>query len=356
MVNNLKILYIITGLGQGGAERVVADLANQMLSRGHEVKIAYLKGDVLVKPDSEEVELICLGLESGKNFIAASRKYRQLIKQYQPDVAHAHMVHANIFARLNRIGCKVPKLICTAHNSNEGGNIRMLAYQYTNFLSDLNTNVSHEAVQTFINKGAFTDQNLIAIYNGINLKKFKYQKVKKEPTVITLLAVGRFNEQKDYPNLLQAIALVVQQYPNIHLNIAGDGELRLEIEALIEQLQLSDNVALLGRRNDIPVLMQQADFFVLPSKYEGFGLVVAEAMACGTFVIATDCGGVREVMGATGLLVSPQNSQILADAIIHAIELSEAEKLENNQRALQYVHKNFDLNKIVDQWEEIYAQ
>lgn len=352
----MKILYVITGLGLGGAEKVVADLADQMVLRGHKVKIAYLKGDVVVKPTSEKIELICLGLESEKKIIAASQKYRQLIKQFQPDVVHAHMVHANIFARLNRIGCKVPKLICTAHNSNEGGKIRMLAYQYTNFLSDLNTNVSHEAVQAFINKGAFTDQNLIAIYNGINLKKFKYQEVKKEPTVITLLAVGRFNEQKDYPNLLKAIALVVQQYPNIHLNIAGDGELRSDIETLIEQLQLSDNVTLLGRRNDIPMLMQQSDFFILPSKYEGFGLVVAEAMACGTFAIATDCGGVKEVMGQTGLLVSPQNSQALSEAIIHAVQLPEDKRINNNQRALQHVHKNFDLNKIIDQWEDIYGK
>ena len=183
----MKILYIITGLGLGGAEKVVADLADQMVLRGHKVKIAYLKGDVLVKPDSKSVELIYLGLESGKSFISASQKYRQLIKQYQPDVVHAHMVHANVFARLNRIGCAVPRLICTAHNSNEGGNIRMLAYRYTNWLSDFNSNVSQEAVQVFIDKGAFTDKNLIPIYNGIDLNKFKYQAVKKISTIITLL-------------------------------------------------------------------------------------------------------------------------------------------------------------------------
>lgn len=350
----MKILYIITGLGLGGAEKVVADLADQMVLRGHDVKIAYLKGDVLVKPDSKSVELIYLGLESGKSFISASQKYRQLIKQYQPDVVHAHMVHANVFARLNRIGCAVPRLICTAHNSNEGGNIRMLAYRYTNWLSDFNSNVSQEAVQVFIDKGAFTDKNLIPIYNGIDLNKFKYQEVKKISTIITLLAVGRFNEQKDYPNLLRALALVIKTHQNIHLNIAGDGELRLDIEDLIKQLNLSEYITLLGRRNDIPVLMQQADFFILPSKYEGFGLVVAEAMACSTFVIATDCGGVKEVMGETGILVSPQNSQALANAIIHAIELSKDEVLENNQHAMQHVQRNFDLNKIIDQWGQIY--
>ena len=153
---------------------------------------------------------------------------------------------------------------------------------------------------------------------------------------------------------MRALALVIKTHQNIHLNIAGDGELRPDIEDLIKQLNLSEYITLLGRRNDIPVLMQQADFFILPSKYEGFGLVVAEAMACSTFVIATDCGGVKEVMGETGILVSPQTSQALANAIIHAIELSKDEVLENNQHAMQHVQRNFDLNKIIDQWGQIY--
>lgn len=352
----MKILYVVTGLGLGGAEKVVSDLADQMVLRGHEVKIAYLTGDISVRPESTAVEIIYLGLESISNFISASRKYRKLVKQYRPDVVHAHMVHANIFARLNRIGCKLPKLICTAHNSNEGGNIRMLAYKYTNFLSDFNSNVSQEAVQSFIDKGAFTQKNAEPIYNGINLAKFIYQPKQHKETNISLLSVGRLNEQKDYPNLLNALVNVHKKIPNIHLHIVGDGELRSEIEILIEQLQLSNHVTLLGRRDDIPMLMQQADFFILPSKYEGFGLVVAEAMASGTYAVATDCGGVKEVMGGTGLLVPPHNSQALADAIIHAIQLSENERLENAQQALFHVQQSFDLNKIIDQWEAIYAQ
>lgn len=354
----MKILYVITGLGQGGAERVVADLADQMVVRGHEVKIAYLKGNVLVKPDSEEVELICLGLESGKNFIAASQKYHKLIKRYQPNAVHAHMIHANIFTRLNRIGASIPKLICTAHSSNEGGRIRMLAYKYTNFLSDFNSNVSKEAVQAFIDKGSFTTENLEAIYNGINLKKFtynnEYDKQSYDDKVI-FFAVGRFNEAKDYPNLLNAFSIVLKKNSNIHLNIAGDGELRSDIENLIRELNLSEKVTLLGRRDDIPGLMSQSNFFVLPSKYEGFGLVVAEAMACGTFVIATDCGGVKEVMGGNGLLVSPENNDALSRAMIEAINMPIEAISANNHLALNHVKQNFDLNKIIDQWEEIYV-
>lgn len=90
----MRILYLITGLGLGGAEKVVVDLADQMSLLGCDVKIAYLKA--LVQHKSSNVELICLGFDSLTNFIEASKKFRQLVSIFQPNVVHAHMVHANI--------------------------------------------------------------------------------------------------------------------------------------------------------------------------------------------------------------------------------------------------------------------
>ena len=354
----MNILYVITGLGLGGAEKVVCDLADQMVLKGHEVKIAYLTGDKLVIPRSPNVEIIYLALNGIKSFIPASSQYRNLLRSFRPDVVHAHMVHANIFVRLNRINQKFPKLICTAHNSNEGGNIRMLAYKYTNSLSDINTNVSKEASQAFINKGAFTKENLITVYNGIDLNKFKFSNSKNDIVSIddgftNFLSVGRLNEQKDYPNLLNAISKLDVNL-KVRFNIVGDGELRLAIENLIDSMGIKNKVNLLGRRKDIATLMHQSDFFILPSKYEGFGLVVAEAMACGTFVIATDCGGVREVLGDTGILVPPQDSQALAQAMQQALSLTDEQIEVNNKRARKRIEELFSLEKSVEKWLEIY--
>lgn len=352
----MKILYVITGMGLGGAEKVVADLADQMILRGHDVKIAYLKGTASVKPVSNKVELIPLSLESITDLSSASKKYRKLIKAYQPDIVHAHMVHANIFTRLNRIICKIPKLICTAHSSNEGGSFRMFAYKITNFLSNLNTNVSKTAVQEFIKKKAFSSKNLQVIYNGIDLSRFKIKNKKNQANTISFLSVGRLNDAKDYPNLFNAISIVIEKYPNADFYIAGEGSLEKKLLAKCYTLNIEKHVTFLGRRDDIPELMAEADFFILSSKYEGFGLVVAEAMACGTFVVATDCGGVKEVMGGNGILVPPQDSEQLAKAIITALSMPHEEVIENNKKAKQHVSDNFDLVKIVDQWEEIYAK
>ena len=353
----MKILYLITGLGLGGAEKVVVDLADQMNALGHNVKIAYLTGEVLVKPNCTDIEIISLGLDSVKDFLSASRKYQRLIKSFRPDVVHAHMVHANIFARLNRAICSFPKLICTAHNSNEGGKARMVAYRLTNHLSDINTNVSEEATGALITKGAFSKNDLMTVYNGIDLRKFEKNQdsINLNKDVLSFISVGRFNDQKDYPNLISAFAKLKKKVNvEIKLTIVGDGELRSEIEALIKNLQLEKYVILLGKRSDIPELLSQADIFVLASKHEGLPTVVIEAMACECYVVATDCGGSAEILGDTGQLVSIEDSQALADALQNAIALSSKDRMQNNRKARARVEQLFSLETSVQKWLALY--
>lgn len=353
----MRILYVITGLGLGGAEKVVADLADQMNALGHDVKIAYLTGNVQIKPASTDVEIIALHLNSAKHFLLASKKYRKLVKSFRPSVVHAHMVHANIFTRINRAFCPVPKLICTAHSSNEGGRARMLAYRLTNRLSNLNTNVSETAVNALIDRGAFSRKNLINVYNGIDLSRFEKKSdfIALNQNFINILAVGRFSDAKDYPNLISAFALLRKNNNRgIKLSIVGDGELRPQIESLIKELGLDRDITLLGRRSDIPQLLNQADIFVLASKFEGFGLVVAEAMACKCYVVSTDSGGVAEVMGNTGQLVPIQDSQALADALQNAVNLSDEDRVDNNKKARARVEQLFSLKTSVQKWLALY--
>lgn len=361
----MKILFLITGLGGGGAEKVVVDLAMRMANLGHQVKIAYLKGEVVVQPDSGDIELINLGLESISQAKLAYKNYKNLLERFEPDVVHAHMVHANIFARIARKFTPVQKLICTAHSNNEGGKARMLAYRLTHRLADVTTNVSQSASLSFEELGAVPKNGIITVYNGIDLDKFRYDPSARERLINELklsrdctliLAVGRFHSAKDYPNLLHAFAqLIKQQQSKPVLIIAGDGEERPRIEQLILSLDLQQYVYLLGRRNDIPDLMSAADLFVLSSSFEGFGLVVAEAMASNTFVVATDCGGVKEVMGGQGLLVPPQNVELLTQQLRHAMQMNEYDLTANNKKALAYVQNYFDLDKIIQRWLEIYA-
>ena len=362
----MKILYVITGLGLGGAEKVVVDLADQMSKQGHQVKIAYLKGDIVVRPQNTEIELIYLGLENLINAKFAYLNYRDLILNFKPDVTHSHMVHANIFARLSRKFIPIPKLICSAHSNNEGGKVRMLAYKYTHFLADVTTNVSQNASNNFERLGAVPKNGIITVYNGVDLRNFEKiatnNNLKKEIGISSytpiFLSVGRFHEAKDYPNLLTAFSILkksmIFKEKDPRLVIIGDGELRYKIESLILALDLQLNVVLLGRREDIPQLLNTSDFFVLSSKYEGLPTVVIEAMACETFIIATDCGGSAEILGDTGKLVPIQDSDALAKAMESVLKLDNQVIAENNQRARKRVEDIFSLEKSVNQWLEIY--
>lgn len=362
----MKILYLITGLGGGGAEKVVADLAQQMSQRGHEVKVAYLKGQVIVRPENPNIELVYLGLETLTDTRKAYQNYKKLLLRFSPDVVHAHMVHANIFARISRQFYDVPRLICTAHSNNEGGKVRMLAYRLTHTCADLTTNVSQAASYNFENLGAVPKGGIQTVYNGIDLNKFKRDEqsrahVRSSLNItddeIMLLAVGRLHEAKDYPNLLNALSLILKKNnitKKVKLVIAGEGEQKSILEQKIQALKIQDHVQLIGRRNDVPQLMSAADLFVLSSSFEGFGLVVAEAMACETYVVATDCGGVQEVMGGFGSLVNKSDSDALAIGIEKVLTKNIKEIVDNNHKALNYVRSNLALDSIVEKWIELY--
>lgn len=364
----MRILYVITGLGLGGAEKVVCDLADQLSNLGHDVVIAYLTGEILVRPKNLNINIVFLGLNSFSQLYSSSKKYRELIQNFQPDVVHAHMVHANIFTRLCRLFIRIPRLICSAHSKNEGGKLRMLAYRITHNLSDITSNVSQEACNNFIMNKAVPESDILKIYNGINLKNFLLKdseliSLKKQLNIAlkskVFIAIGRFHEAKDYPNLINAFHFFlknIEQKSLYHLLIVGDGDLTLikEIKNLIQIYNLDNNIHLLGRRDDIVDLLSGADLFVLSSKYEGLPTVIIEAMACEKFVVATDCGGSAEILGETGILVPIENSEALAKGLEIAMNLTENQIRENGKLARKRVEALFSLEASVSKWLALY--
>lgn len=363
----MKILYLITGLGGGGAEKVVCDLADEMFNKGYEVKIAFLTGSIVVLPKNKDIELIYLGLNNLSNVCRVYNKFRKIILDFQPDIVHAHMVHANIFARLSRMFITIPKLICSAHSTNEGGKLRMLAYRFTHNLAEVTTNVSNEASRNFIVNKAVLNGEILTVYNGIDLKKFIANNVdlsilKKKLNISAeakvLIAVGRFHEAKDYPNLINAFNIFLEKFDKnlFHLFIVGDGDpvIITEINNLIKAYGLGNNIHLLGRRDDIAELLSGSDLFVLSSKYEGLPTVVIEAMACEKFVVATDCGGSAEILGETGILVPIENSEALAKGLEIAMNLTENQLRENGKLARKRVENLFSLEVSVNKWLSLY--
>lgn len=364
----MKILFMITGLGTGGAERQVCDLVDKLVQKGHSIKIVSLVSKiemgVLPKHPSIDVQYLNMG-KNPLSFISICLKLKDIIKDFQPDAVHSHMFHANIMARVIRLFVSYPKLICTAHSKNEGGKLRMLLYRLTNFLSDINTNVSQDAVNEFIRKQAVMPNQMIAVSNGIDTQNFSKnvfyrndikQKLGIDDSYYIFLAVGRLSDPKDYPNLLNAFLIVKQQKTHVLLFIAGIGELEAELKELSRKLGLTDSVKFLGLRRDIPKLMNIADTYVMSSHFEGLPLVLGEAMACENVIVATDCGGTREIIDKNGFLVPIRNSQALAEKMLETMDLSQEQREVLGKNAREHIIKNYSLDAIIEKWLEIYRK
>lgn len=360
----MKILLVITSLGVGGAERLLTNLADCFVAAGHEVMLISFHGEAELRPRDTRVHLVNLQMRrSPSGMLAAMWRLHRLVRSFCPDVVNSHLVHANIFTRLSRLVTPMPRLVSSAHNTNEEGHGRMLAYRLTDWLADISTNVSEEAVEAFEQQGALRPGRMFAIYNGIDTQRFTFdesarRRVRMEldvddPTPV-LLAVGRLWEQKDYPNLLVAFARLAPAPVRTRLVIVGDGPLRNELGSLADSLGVADRVSFLGIRHDVPALISACDLFVLSSAWEGFGLVVAEAMACCRVTVATDCGGVREVVGEAGFLVPPRDSGVLAEALEKALSLSCEDSQRIGHQARQRVLERFSLEATADRYLAAY--
>lgn len=361
----MNIALLITGLGMGGAERQIVDLADRFAALNHTILIIYLTGDAAILPSNPSIRVIGMGMtKTPWGFINTYRRICSLMQSFKPDILHSHMVHANIMARLLRLFTKIPRLICTAHNTNEGGTLRMLAYRLTDSLADLSTNVSQEAVDSFIAKKAVPKNKMITMYNGIDMNRFQFNSIARKvlrkagnigDDNTLLLCVGRLNEQKDYPTMLRAFALSSHEKEGIYLWIVGIGEMESILMQMAKELEISEKVSFLGLRHDIPELMSACDIFCLSSSYEGFGLVVAEAMSCERIVVATDCGGVKEVVGKSGILVPPNSPEDLAQGIEQALQFPSNEKHTIGSLARQRIIENYSLDIISLRWLSLYS-
>lgn len=360
----MKIILGITGLAMGGAENQVVSVAENLSQRGHKVTIAYILEPALVVPQVGNVDVVWLGGDKTLLGMAkAFRNYLKLIKKLQPDVVHSHMFHVNILARVARLFVRTPRVVSTAHSNNEGGRVRMLAYRLTHRLADVFTNVSAEAVTAFEQKKAAPKNTMLATHNGINTTKFSFnpaarlnlrQQLSLNENKV-FVAVGRFHAAKDYPNLFNAFVKVLQQQPNCKLLVVGDGELRPELERLLAQLGIEDKVNLLGVRKDVPELLSASDVFVLSSAWEGFPLVVGEALSTERLVVTTDAGGAREFLVNNDFLVPISNNELLANAMLEAAKLNEQEAEAIGKQGRQRIIEKYSLDAVVDRWEDIYT-
>lgn len=357
-----RIVFVITSLSYAGAQTQVLALASRLKDRGWQPHVVSMMPPEALTDELEAADIpwATLNMRRGAADISALFKLRWLLRDWQPDIVHSHMIHANLLARVSRPLTGTPVLISTAHNVNEGGKARMLAYRLTDFLAEHSTNVSQAAVERYIAIGAAPRDKMSLMPNGIDTERFKpdpavreKMRTELELTGFTWLAVGRHDTQKDYSTMLNAFARLKNH--NSQLIILGEGPLTAELEAQSEALGLTDHVRFLGVRSDIPHVMNAANAYLMSSIYEGLPMVLLEAAATGLPIVTTDVGGNHEVVTpSNGLLAPASDPAALATQMDKLLVLSEQERQQLGQAGRELVIAGYGLEHIVDRWEVLY--
>lgn len=360
----MKLAFVINSLGPGGAERVLANMANFWAGKGWDITLITFD-DGSVRPFyalSPSVTHLPLGI-SGKSTSGLEKiinNFRRVcilkekLRSCRPDVVVSFLVKTNVITLLSSLGLKVP-IIVSERNYPYEEDVGP-AWQWLR--KKLYKKASRIVFQTqecrsFYPKGL---QNKSAIIpNPVIVPKMNdKRKNGKRSDGKTMMAMGRLTPQKGFDLLLKAFASISNKHSEWSLVIWGEGKSRYDLEALRDQLGLEKKVTFPGSTPEAYQRMRLSDLFVLPSRYEGFPNVLVEAMACGLPVVSFDCpSGPRDIIrdGVDGMLVPKENVEALAQALDRMM----AEETTRNRMAVNAleVNQRFSLEHIMEQWETL---
>ena len=359
-----RIAIYLPTLVEGGAERVMLNLAIGFVNRGYPVDFVLAQCEGAFMPEFPEsvhlVELNPVRFTFGRSIFSLPALARY-IRRERPAALLTGM-YANIIAIWAKKLAGVPlRLIVVEHNTFSLDNqmmspgIRQLMpwlVRWNYPLADEIIAVSDGAADDLSISTKIPRDQIQVVYNPIITPEMDLKSRENldhpwfkpgEPPVI--LAVGRLTSQKDYPLLIRAFARVRQAIP-VRLLILGEGPERNELTSLINQLGLEDDISMPGFVHNPYAFMAHASVFVLSSRWEGLPTVLAEALYCGAPLVSTDCpSGPREILqnGRFGKLVPVGDVDCLADAI--------QDTLKNKRMSPPYESwQPYELNSVVDQY------
>lgn len=304
-------MQVITELGAGGAEKILTVLAAEYLKCGHTVTVISLKGP----PDNPSIpdKLNVLGvpviyLDMKKRGLTGLFRLRFAIARQKPDIVHSHLIHPNILCRIAMMGLHIP-LVNTIHISErrKGKKIFFALDHITFRLADCCTAVSKASARFHCAVCGLKNGSIRTIYNGVDqvpvpsperIREFRdAMRLDRYGKIIG--SIGRLDYQKGYDRLIERIGALDRKIPTGErwlLLILGDGPERDMLQALIDRLHLANiDIRLGGFFRDAASLMSQFDVFVMSSRYEGYGLALAEAMTLGLPVVSSRVDSLPEL-------------------------------------------------------------
>jgi glycosyltransferase involved in cell wall biosynthesis len=364
----VRILQISSAQSLGGGERHLADLANGLVQRGHEVYAALRPKSPLREElkNLPKEHLITLPLRNSLD-AASARDLARVVRQHRIEIVHAHMARDYPLAAFAVRRNPVAKLIVTRHVLFQLNRLHRITLAKSSRIIAVSQAVASQLRADQIAPA----ERITVVLNGIDTRRFQKARARfdreqflrdwKLPDNFLLVGtVGELTPLKGHVEFVKAAARILEVHPNTYFIIAGTDSSREkkhhdELSRLIQQLDLGERVTILPWLENIAQLYCALDVFVSASHTESFGLAIVEAMATGTAVVATATGGAREIVrpDETGLLVPIGDVQSLADAVSDLLQ-DEARRIRIGTAAQQQVETQFSLERMIDETEQIY--
>ena len=359
----MRLTFVISHLGCGGAQRVMSILANAWATKGWRITLLTLdNGEERPFYDLHPAVMyrpLILSRTSPTSMHAIFNNLkrlwvlRQAIKQSSPHVVISFMDMPNVLTILATLGLSLPVIISERNDpvhrriGKAWERLRRWVYPHcTRLVAQTSSALSYFSAKV--------QQRAQVIPNPVLLPSKRTPKHACNRSTKTVVALGRLREQKGFDLLLGAFARVAPKHPEWSLVIWGEGPLRPQLERVRDERGLQGRASFPGLTRQPFENLQQADLFVLSSRCEGFPNALCEAMACGLPVISFDCAsGPREIItdGVDGVLVPPEDEQALAAAIDRL--LADGEERKRLAAYAQGVVQRFALPRVMGMWEAL---
>jgi glycosyltransferase involved in cell wall biosynthesis len=355
----------------GGVETAARSRAVALREIGYEIELACFDklkrmGETLQKEGFQVYNLNCSFRIP--NFVLV-RELIELFRRVKPDIVHAACIEANfhclLASRLSGTGCRVIAEEVGTLTDGTGEPIRGWKARKIGRLiwraADNILAISQAVKRDIMRLEAAPEAKITVIPYYVDFSRFHFAanaEARKSKKEFIIGCVGRLSPEKGQRVLLSALKLVLPENENFRLWLIGDGIDRGNLEMMVKELGISRQVEFWGMRADIPELLAQMDLLVQPSHYEGLGISIQEAMATGVLVVASEVGGIPELIehGKTGVMFPVGDSRALADEIIRMINLNEAERNQIVRRARESVEARFSKAAVINQLSDLYLK
>lgn len=352
----MKIAHIVDTMSVGGAETVVAQMCRLQRQQGHEPQVYAISqlGELGKNLQSEGFRVES---DVGRHLVDSSLGFFRLLRAFKPDVAHLHDPTATIYAALAARLSGVPSVISTRHSlvAPPWNIVAERKYVIAARFCDWIVGICEATANNIKNVGHIPVGKIACVYNGalgIELLAKEHWPIKDG---FTLLFVGRLEQVKNLPLMLEAVSGAVAKNERIRLWIVGDGSQRSMLEQLTCELGLKSTVTFWGQQLEVAKFFSAADVFVMSSESEGLPISLLQAFSVGLPAIVTDVGGMAEVVRFAdgGTVVPLTDNKAMTEEILHFAD-NAVQRNHFSANAKAAFSSRFTLDAMVSSYEKIY--